>query len=146
MLRGVLCAHILEKNTGATLHGAIFDNAGGNNTIVNNVMIGEEKIGLALLDFGSAGTSKSQPYVGRNTTGSIVKSNIFIAKNNFTRIMDVQGGLTTDNMKPNGSDFNVFWSYRRGCESREDTDFPRRDKLDDVAGVRHGAGRGAGYV
>ena len=26
---------------GATLHGAIFDNAGGNNTHVNNIFLGE---------------------------------------------------------------------------------------------------------
>ena len=50
---------------GATLHGAIFDNAGGNNTHENNILLGDES-STVLMDFGALSLgnpaqSESQP-------------------------------------------------------------------------------------
>ena len=95
---------------GASLHGSIFDNAGGNNSHMNNIFLGERETSTVLMDFGSPGLSPTERHVGKNVSGSIVKNNIFFSRNNFAKMLDCQAGAVADNLKQNGSDFNVYFS------------------------------------
>ena len=96
---------------GASLHGAIFDNAGGNNTHENNIFLGESGPNIAgvLVDFGSPGQSKSHP-VDTEISGSIVKRNIFYSRDIGTKMLAAQVSPFAPELKPNGSDFNLFFN------------------------------------
>ena len=96
---------------GASLHGAIFDNAGGNNTHENNIFLGESGPNIAgvLMDFGSPGQSKSHP-VDTEISGSIVKRNIFYSRDIGTKMLAAQVSPFAPELKPNGSDFNLFFN------------------------------------
>ena len=96
---------------GASLHGAIFDNAGGNNTHENNIFLGEAgpDVASALMDFGAPGTSKSHP-VNSTISGSIVKRNIFYSRDIGTKVLAAQVSPFLPELKPNGSDFNLFFN------------------------------------
>jgi hypothetical protein len=93
---------------GATLHGAIFDNAGGNNTHVNNIFLGDGDSPI-LMDFGAPGTSEHQP-VARDISGSTVKRNIFYYSDPKASMLASQSGKFLSELKPNGSDLNLYWS------------------------------------
>ena len=93
---------------GATLHGAIFDNAGGNNSHVNNIFLGEPA-STVLMDFGAPGASISHP-VSRSVSGSVVQRNIFYWTNPATAAMGAQVSPFGPELKPNGSDLNLFFS------------------------------------
>jgi hypothetical protein len=73
---------------GATLHGGVFDNAGGNNTQVNNIFLGEVASAV-LMDFGAPGTSNTMPS-GRptpaSTAGNVVRGNIFVSRSTKTQV------------------------------------------------------------
>ena len=94
-----------------TLHGCIFDNAGGNNTHENNIFVGDTSSHSAvLMDFGAPGASASHP-VSRSISGSVVRKNIFYSRNaNVTLMMDSQTSSVTNELKPNASDYNLFFS------------------------------------
>ena len=101
---------------GATLHGAIFDNAGGNNTHVNNVFISDTLDNIALLDFGTVGASKSRPSTPRSISGSLSMRNIFYWRGSpqksspLPHAMASQNAWTNSELKTNGSDFNLYWA------------------------------------
>ena len=60
---------------GASLHGSVFDNAGGNNSQINNIFVGDNSVpsvGGNMIDFGAPGQG-----AGRAVAGNIVKRNIF---------------------------------------------------------------------
>ena len=108
----------------ATLHGAVFDNAGGNNTQTNNIFVAGPGSPV-LMDFGAPGTSASTP---RSIAGNVMQRNIFywysssgerqIAGGAGTATAAVaarsiygsQVHWTADFLKPNGSDYNLFFS------------------------------------
>jgi hypothetical protein len=93
---------------GATLHGGIFDNAGGNNTHTNNVLLGGSEDPI-LMDFGAPGASPTVP-APRSISGSTVKRNIFYFRNPQAKMLASQVQPFMPELKPNGSDFNLFWS------------------------------------
>ena len=74
---------------GATLHGAIFDNAGGNNTHENNILLGDES-STVLMDFGAPGASKIQPRANRSRVGSRVLRNVLSYTNPATKVFAAQ--------------------------------------------------------
>jgi hypothetical protein len=91
---------------GATLHGAVFDNAGGNNTQTNNVFVAGPESEI-LMDFGAPGGGL------RNVSGNVVKRNIFYwhGQSAGSRSMfGSQVGWSAAFLKPNGSDGNLFFS------------------------------------
>eukprot|EP00040_Diaphanoeca_grandis_P012758 m.64584 g.64584 ORF g.64584 m.64584 type:complete len:851 (+) comp23447_c0_seq2:389-2941(+) len=96
---------------GASLHGAIFDNAGGNNTHENNIFLGESGPGVAstLMNFGAPGTSTKHP-VNTTISGSIVQRNIFYSRDPATTMMAAQVAPFLPELKPNGSDYNLFFN------------------------------------
>lgn len=90
----------------SSLHGAVFDNAGGNNTQENNVFLADADSPI-LMDFGAPG-----PGV-RNVSGNIVKRNIFAWSGGLPGTHQVMASMdrwSLDFLKPNASDFNLFWS------------------------------------
>ena len=89
---------------GATLHGAILDNAGGNNTHVNNIFLGDAESPI-LMDFGAPGAGAP-----RSVAGSIVSRNIFAFSNPRANMMAAQTQPFDPELKPNGSDYNLYWS------------------------------------
>jgi len=99
---------------GATLHGAVFDNVGGNNTVTNNILVGEP-VTKVLMDFGAAGSENHYPngtIPPQEIVGSTVKRNIFYATGydlDFTMMMNSQVGWQNEELKINGSDYNLFW-------------------------------------
>lgn len=108
---------------GATLHGAIFDNAGGNNTHENNVLLADSDDPI-LMDFGAPGTSKVAP-AARAISGSTVKRNIFFFRNAKANMMASQvQPFMPELMKPNGSDYNLFFSPNSGVSAASSPVFP----------------------
>jgi len=96
---------------GASLQGAIFDNAGGNNTQTNNLFLGERD-SVALMDFGS------NDWPGPSlVSGNIVRRNIFVSRSASTSMLRSMTSWTGNFLKPGGSDFNIFW--RPGVSSSE---------------------------
>eukprot|EP01052_Picozoa_sp_SAG31_P010196 SAG31_NODE_550_length_14214_cov_3.054269_8_plen_896_part_00 len=94
---------------GATLHGAVFDNAGGNNSQTNNIFVAGPESGI-LMDFGAPATSSK---IDRSTAGNVMKRNIFYWYGNRSTAAKVyasQVKFTADFLKPNGSDYNLFFS------------------------------------
>jgi hypothetical protein len=141
----------------ATLHGAIFDNAGGNNTHTNNILYslgtragdgaatvvgsGADSAGSAagstsddwsteypspiLMDFGQAGGPSNHYANGsipsRAVAGSVVERNIFYWRSaggsgagadaaSATMMMTSQGNWQNEELKHDGSDYNLFWN------------------------------------
>ena len=93
----------------STLHGAVFDNAGGNNTQINNIFLGDTSspaVGGIMMDFGAPGQG-----AGRAIAGNVVKRNIFYwTGTNAHQMYGSQVGWSPDFFKPNGSDYNLYWT------------------------------------
>jgi len=93
---------------GASLHGAVFDNAGGNNTQTNNVFVGNADSPI-LMDFGNPGT-----HAPRYVAGNVVRRNIFAYYGSTATPRTLFAGQVNpwnnSYLKPNGSDLNLFWS------------------------------------
>lgn len=90
----------------ASLHGAVFDNAGGNNTQVNNIFLGGSAVSPILMDFGAPGQGAP-----RSIAGNVVQRNIFAWWGGGTRqMLASQTGWSSEFLKPNGSDLNLYWS------------------------------------
>lgn len=90
----------------SSLHGAVFDNAGGNNTQVNNIFLADADSPI-LMNFGAPGKAV------RQVSGNIVKRNIFAWSGGppgTHQMMASMDPWSLDFLKPNGSDFNLFWS------------------------------------
>eukprot|EP01052_Picozoa_sp_SAG31_P040346 SAG31_NODE_5819_length_2310_cov_1.677069_2_plen_322_part_00 len=64
------------------------------------------------MDFGTAGGAAP-----RSVAGSVVKRNIFAFSNPHASMMASQIGSPAGRLKPNGSDFNLFWSAAADASS-----------------------------
>ena len=98
---------------GGSLHGAVFDNAGGNNTQTNNIFLGET-VSSTLMDFG-ADPRKNPTKRPRSEYGNSVRRNIFVARSNYTSLFGSIDAFVPSMLKPNssGSDYNVFWNTNK---------------------------------
>ena len=65
-----------------------------------------------MMDFGAPGSSPSHPAqaANRSIAGSIVKRNIFYYANPTANMLAAQSAPFAPELKPNGSDYNLFWS------------------------------------
>lgn len=92
---------------GASLHGAVFDNAGGNNTQYNNIFLGGDDSPI-LMDFGNP-----PPTAPRSVGGNVMRRNLFVWRGgrrpSAHSIYASQEAWTPAFLKPNGSDYNLFW-------------------------------------
>lgn len=115
-------ATVFGNVIGATLSGAIFDNAGGNNVHENNVLVGDAS-STTLLAFGAAAaTPEGKPR--RAVAGSVMARNIFYFRSDAgterTGVFPNGTGLLAyaqqardwndDELKPNASTRNLFFA------------------------------------
>jgi hypothetical protein len=74
----------------------------------NNIFLGDSDSPI-LMDFGAPGTSKVAP-VKRAVSGSVVNRNIYYYRNPKANMLGSQGGSFLSELKPNGSNYNLYWS------------------------------------
>jgi hypothetical protein len=129
----------------ATLHGAVFDNAGGNNTIQNNVLVCDTTSNIACLDFGAVGVSPSQPHTPRAVSGSRSFRNVFywrgaarVPERALPQALASQTQWTNRELKANGSDYNAYWA--RDFNASAVALFPGSLVLEEWQGARGGGG------
>ena len=96
------------------LAGAVFDNAGGNNSQTNNVFLGEP-VSSHLMEIG-ADPRKNKPNPPRSVYGNRILRNIFVTRSNATVAIGSVDPFTPYMLKENssGSDRNLFWSTAPG--------------------------------
>ena len=138
---GASGATIYGNIIGATLRGAIFDNAGGNNTHENNIFVGEaDGSSRVLMDFGSNETVLAP----RAVSGSLLKRNIFYFHNAsianksvWPAMLASQIPWSNNELKDQGSDFNVFWTPSAAARSPESSwpIFPEGQTLEQWQGT-----------
>lgn len=128
---------------GASGHGAVFDNAGGNNSQWNNVFVGEAR-SQVLMDFGAPGVSNLLPSGGptpASIAGNTVLRNIFLLRSASTLAMSSMTPWSPSFLKSaNSSDYNLYWDPTAGVDgTAAATIFPGGKNLSQW---QHGGGNG----
>lgn len=107
---------------GSTLHGAVFDNAGGNNTQTNNIFLADSD-SLAMMDFGAQGGNNNPLPDGKPSSteiaGNTVQRNIFYWTGNITHVLASQDPWGDGFLKPHrgkGCDHNLYYNPHLGAE------------------------------